>query len=202
MEDNQEEELYYCDFCSEECTEDEIINFGDHSMCQNCYDEKMVTCDHCGSTIWQDNAVSDEHTCLCQECYEDHYQTCCECGRIIHYDDSFYEESDDDQDSPYCEMCFNKGNHVIHSYSYKPSPVFYGKGLFMGVELEIDGGGESNQNAERIIEIANSDAEHVYIKHDGSLHDGFEIVTHPMNLEYHMKSMPWKKILTEAVGMA
>ena len=49
--------------------------------------------------------------------------------------------------------------------------------------------------------MANGDRELVYCKHDGSLNDGFEIVTHPMALEFHQKNMPWSEILREAVSM-
>ena len=40
----------------------------------------------------------------------------------------------------------------------------------------------------------------MYIKHDGSLDDGFECVTHPMTLDYHINQMPWRAILNKAVA--
>ena len=49
--------------------------------------------------------------------------------------------------------------------------------------------------------IGNRINEHIYCKHDGSLDDGFEIVSHPATLEYHTKTIPWKKILDEALEM-
>ena len=44
----------------------------------------------------------------------------------------------------YCSECFEKLRETsIKSYNYKPEPIFYGSGdLFLGVELEIDKGGE------------------------------------------------------------
>ena len=69
----------------------------------------------------------------------------------------------------------------VHDYYYKPEPIFYGTGSrYLGVELEIDEGGESHENAGQILRLANSGDELVYCKHDGSLNEGFEIVTHPM----------------------
>ena len=41
----------------------------------------------------------------------------------------------------------------------------------------------------------------IYCKHDGSLDEGFEIVTHPMALEFHQKEMPWEAVMREAVTM-
>ena len=37
-----------------------------------------------------------------------------------------------------------------------------------------------------------------YCKHDGSLDEGFEIVTHPMTLDFHLHRMPWERIVEEA----
>lgn len=74
-----------------------------------------------------------------------------------------------------------RSNETIKSYYYKPEPIFYGSGnLFMGVELEIDKGGEEPDKADGILSVANKDSEHIYAKHDGSIEDGFEIVSHPV----------------------
>ena len=83
-----------------------------------------------------------------------------------------------------------------------PDLVFHGKGLrHFGVELEIDNGGTDRYNAEKVLNIANADAENLYIKTDGSLDDGLELVTHPMTLEYHLNAMPWAEILHKAQSM-
>lgn len=89
----------------------------------------------------------------------------------------------------------------INDYYYKPEPVFYGNSSdnrYFGVELEIDYGGEVDENAHLIMQVANRQAEHIYCKHDGSIDDGFELVSHPMTLEYHLTQMPWLDVLTEA----
>lgn len=71
----------------------------------------------------------------------------------------------------------------------------------MGVELELDRGGEIDSNAERLLDIANADCTKLYIKRDGSLDEGMELVTHPMSLDYHCNEMPWEDICHEAVVM-
>ena len=58
--------------------------------------------------------------------------------------------------------------------------------------------GEDNDNATEILHIANIERPLVYCKHDGSLDDGFEIVTHPMTLDFHLHNMPWERIVEEA----
>ena len=76
-------------------------------------------------------------------------------------------------------------NEIIHDYGYKPEPIFYGDDdMYMGVELEVDFGGESSSNAEDLLCIANFPNERMYIKHDGSIEDGFETVTHLISLDY------------------
>lgn len=94
-------------------------------------------------------------------------------------------------------------NTQIKNYYYKPVPIFYGTGpRFFGVELEIDEGGEFDANAKKLLELVNSQGEErLYCKHDGSLEDGFELVTHPMSLAYHHQEMPWAELLKEAVSM-
>src|SRR5699024_5639288 len=73
--------------------------------------------------------------------------------------------------------------------------------LYMGVELEIDEGGEDEDSAEEIYYIANRTADHLYMKHDGSLDNGFELVSHPMTLNYHKGKMPWRDILRKAINL-
>ena len=52
------------------------------------------------------------------------------------------------------------------------------------------------------MEVANAGGkEYLYCKHDGSLDDGFEMVTHPMTLDFHMPKMPWEQILDRAIRM-
>lgn len=72
---------------------------------------------------------------------------------------------------------------------------------FSGSSLMIDRGGKIDANAEKLYDIANVNAEHIYIKSDGSLNDGFEIVTHPMTLDFHKEHMPWKAITQKALDM-
>ena len=73
--------------------------------------------------------------------------------------------------------------------------------FFYGVELEIDKGGEEHSNAQKLLDIANRNEERIYCKHDGSLNDGFEIVSHPMTLDYHINHMNWKEIFDRAIKL-
>lgn len=138
---------------------------------------------------------------LCGSCYDNYYTTCEDCGRIIHRDCANYV--DDYDDIPYCDSCIEEHrSHSIHDYSYKPDPIFYGdSNRYFGVELEIDDGGKDSDNADELLHIGNKSGEHIYIKSDGSLSNGMEIVTHPMSLNYHKTKMPWEEVMRRAVQL-
>ncbi len=190
-----------CSVCCEPYPLDQLIEFDGQLLCPSCLGIETMVCSRCGRRFWNDDNAGDDDTPLCQSCYDRFYTACDRCGRTILEDDAYYE--DEDRDEPLCWSCYSRTqeNKQIHDYYYKPEPIFYGEGSrYFGVELEIDGAGEDSQNACQLMRIANRGRELVYCKHDGSLSDGFEIVTHPMTLDYHQNTMPWEEILQDAVA--
>lgn len=151
----------------------------------------------------RDNARTDDNYSLCEDCYESYYTSCENCGAIIANDDAYY--LDDYDEYPYCYNCYHRelSCRKIHDYSFKPNPIFYGEnGRYFGVELEVDEGGCDEDNAEEILYITNNRTEdRLYIKKDGSLDEGMELVSHPMALVYHKQVMPWKEIMKKLVSM-
>lgn len=181
---------------------EDLYEFHEQFLCEDCLSSETAFCEQCGGRIWADDNAGDEHIHLCQSCYDRCYTRCSHCGRVVSDADVFYPE--DDSDQVLCDMCSRhyQSAQVIHDYYYKPEFTFYGDGnRYFRVELEIDGAGESNPSARKILEIANAEGQRLYCKHDGSLDDGFELVTHPMTLAYHLKEMPWEKILNKAKSM-
>ena len=166
-------------------------------LCEDCADHLTLVCDHCGERFYEENAVEDDHTTLCEHCFDAHYTRCRDCGRIVRNYNAYFDEDDG-----YCSDCWAEHDEAIHEYSYTPDLVFHGKGLrHFGVELEIDNGGTVSSHAKQLLEIANRDAENLYIKTDGSLDEGLELVTHSMTLEYHLNEMPWAEVLRKAQSM-
>ena len=161
--------------------------FGGQALCPTCLGEHTVTCTHCGTRVWVFDNAGTEDMPLCQRCYDNCYTSCTRCGALLRRDDACFEDDDDDEYDPLCHHCYSSIKKSIQNYYYKPAPIFYGEGnRFFGVELEIDGAGERDSAAEQLMDIANGNhLEHLYCKHDGSLEDGFELVTHPMTLKYH-----------------
>ena len=179
---------------------DAIIIVDNLPYCQSCIDEHFTTCGQCSTIIRDSDIVTDDYTTLCQGCFDDQYTRCTDCHEII-FRNMAYEYND----RPYCHTCYDtyagddEDGISLHDYSYKPEPMFFGMGeRFFGLELEIDEGGKCCDNAERLLLVANDSDEHIYIKSDGSLNCGMEIVTHPMTLLYHMETMPWTDTLVKA----
>jgi len=193
-----EPEKMHCDFCGCEIAEGDGMYVEGGLLCNDCVDEQTVTCEHYGDVIWSCNSVSDGNIELCQECFDRHYRRCESCDRIVNENDTYWEN-----DLPYCCGCYEEiCDEEIEDYDYKPDPIFYGNGnRFFGVELEIDEGGKDNDNARQLKDLANYRDERIYIKSDGSLNYGMEIVSHPMTLEYHLREMNWESLLEEAIEM-
>lgn len=187
-----------CCRCNAELDVSEAYLFQNELYCESCLYEITYICDECGERILREDDAGDEDTVLCQHCRDNHYCTCAGCGILVHQNNVYTENG-----CNYCHSCYAElKDSAIEDYSYKPCPVFHGTaGRYFGVELELDEGGESGDNASALMDIANAGADNIYIKRDGSLNEGFEIVTHPMSLEYHQKEMPWQSVLQEAVSM-
>ena len=193
-------EKIVCSSCGIELIRETANEFDGLVLCAECLQKQTTSCECCGDRIWNDDAQGDSNVTLCNHCYEYNYTRCEQCGRVIHNDSAYYF---DDDDYPYCYECKEKLDDApIKSYNYKPEPIFYGSGnLFIGVELEIDKGGETDKNASNILDVANCLSEHIYCKHDGSIDSGFEMVSHPMTYEYHLNSMNWNKVFDTAIEM-
>jgi hypothetical protein len=100
-------------------------------------------------------------------------------------DDDCNDDDDDDDDSDMDSACIN-------SYSYRPSMNFHKlsneneNAPFFGIELEVE---RKNSNGLKHKYMAGMiKNEHWYFKTDGSLTDGFEIVTHPLTFNYIQQS--------------
>lgn len=183
--------------------------YDEYVVCSDCHDDgvdngEYCQCDGCGD-VFDDNRISmhgngrhNDIYHICNYC-EDNYVTCDSCGDIIHIDDADWDE---DNDVYYCTYCHDA--NVIHSYSYKPNPIFgttdartdgfgnySGTELTFGVELECDKGNDDPNTAARDVQKL---TDRLYIKHDGSLNFGYEIVTHPGTLAWHMNSFPWAAV--------
>ena len=171
---------------------------------ETAYDRPLVirtgvrVCDRCASNSF-----------YCEPCAEWTFDSS-DCASCSPWDGNL--DSDDDDDEPHeyqrwcdCYACQqyrdygrNNGDEPrgILSYSYKPTPRFHGDGpVYLGPEIELEFGGNSYSVYEKLQQIAYSVNDAIgnlgYVKSDGSLDSGMEIVTHPMSYDYAIDNFPW-----------
>lgn len=158
--------------------------------CRICLDEYLeerdeslddyFSCNSCDSLYHMDNVCYFNGENYCERCIDNNVYRCSDC------DTEYWDGEEHD--------CSDSYGGLIHDYSYKPSPYFFGRSpgerIFMGFELEVevrDGG--MREHAER---VKTSLGEHAYLKYDGSLDHGFEIVTHPHSLDSYRKEFDFE----------
>lgn len=215
--EHDEDEVICC-YCGNAVDPGDAYTIEGQIYCEDCCESNFTVCDNCNCYVRPDEVESDQDdTQICASCYMSEYTRCDRCERIIH-DSDVYRLNDDD-DCVYCSSCYEELEKTvpIHNYSYKPTPVFYDRAAhhneikdtrYLGVELEVDsdeyiGDYYQEEIANNILDIANRGLDHekrLYIKHDGSLNHGFEAVSHPMTLDYHLNTMPWKEIMSELIA--
>ena len=138
------------------------------------------SCNSCENMFHRDNNRYYNSGVYCITCYENYYYECEDCGASAWDGDGHRcEYDDDDEDS-----------NTIHSYSYRPSPYFFGTGQYhLGFELEVESRRNSRYEGAELAQ--NELGGHAYMKDDGSLNDGFEIVTHPHTLSAYQTDFNW-----------
>lgn len=139
-------------------------------------------------------------TSLGSACEECGYPTCIVCDQDHSCADT---DSNDEEEQP----SYHNRNRIIHTYDYIPPKFIFhstkkdhNNNRYFGIELEIDGGGESSSNAKEILQWSDGESLY-YIKHDGSLNDGLEVVSMPATVKYHLKEFPWQHIVETASAL-
>ena len=159
-------------------SDDECSGYDDHDYAE---------CSCCSDVIVTDmeEYYTDEYgDPVCQDCRDEYYVWCYDCDNLMHRDNAYCDEDDGEYR---CERCHDQhSSGQIHSYGYKPTPVFNGEardGLYFGLEIETDCGRAQSFSSECSQVFGNV----MYYKSDGSLSsDGVECVTHPMSYDYAM----------------
>jgi hypothetical protein len=115
-------------------------------------------------------------------------------GDLRHRDDVYYWESDDEyhdeaEDEDYDEdEEQNENSSIIRNYSFKPILQFISMPYdskevpFFGIELEVERMDKSETSRGDMAKKIENKA--WYFKNDGSLNNGFELVSHPLTFSY------------------
>lgn len=195
-----EEHFYMCECCGKYVDGDELVSVDNWGVfyCEDCADAECYQCMDCGGyftrcSIRLEDLDREEY--ICDAC-ADRWAQCDDCGRILDADDAQYDDY-----CAYCQDCWEE-NHAgaIEDYSYKPRPEIRRAtpgALLFGVELEVDCGDDREDAAADVVATGGG---RVYCKGDGSLADGFEIVSHPGDLAHHLGEMPWAEICTDCTN--
>jgi hypothetical protein len=148
-------------------------------VCVTCRD-----CDTCDRHVMRSRLTN---TCcgdrVCRVCLRANYRQCGDCDSYVHgNEECCTPDYDEDNDSD---------SSLINGYNHKPRPIFHGDGkLFFGPEIEVEV--EYGYDVHEAALVATRNLGTLgYLKADGSLSRGFEIVTHPMSYEYVMSDFPW-----------
>jgi len=133
---------------------------------------------------------------VCLFCYVNNYVQCTRC-RIYFVRTESEEEFSLIKEEGYCKTCTKAIETImIKENTYKPKAKFYKSAkeedspLFYGIELEVNCQEEMSDPVLKAMNKA-----HVYLKYDGSIGVGFEIVTHPHS--FSAQKELWKKFFSE-----
>ena len=168
----------------------DFTNIQGEEMCNGCLDvwfeenggrDSWIICEACSEYEHRDSARWYCDELYCDPCYDNNVYECDDCGETYwsEHDCSAYNDGDGSSYSSY-----------IHSYSYRPQTHFFGEAKYhMGFELEVEARNTSRNEGAELAHMQLGDR--AYLKEDGSLSDGFEIVTHPHTLKMYQTSFPW-----------
>lgn len=159
-------------------TDDDWNEVNGYMWCQSCTDYHAYWCSGC-SEYSTDSMVypEDRSGSYCEHCITDAYY--CEGCDEYWFDGCTNCDREDESDG-----------RTIHDYSYKPDAIFHstevGDRLFFGIEMETEakrGNWDTRRDAAEYAQRLEP-MELAYLKNDGSLTCGFEIVTHPMTHDF------------------
>ena len=214
METDEEEAVVInCYLCSSECTDNHYFadTLQDDAICESC----LRICERCDDTMTRDDDYShvDGRDLWCQSCLENHANWCDGCGEWTSGSTYYPEDRNSSycegciENASWCEGCdayymdgcsncdtedYLDGDRIVHDYGYRPDPIFYSSSpderLYFGIEIEVEAKGGNYETRREGARRAHAleDSQLAYLKNDGSLNCGFEIVTHPMSHDYYM----------------
>lgn len=181
----------YCEDCGEIVLKEKAVELDGEYYCGAC----LVTCDTCGCLHprrYTHMAEDSDCNYYCSRCFEDETYLCNDCGRRFRYSDSVTEIDG----YFYCDECVDGHKSPIECYhTFKSSGgiKFYGdekrsQTPYMGFELEVDTDCQINRTA--VINRFKDDfGNFLHYEEDGSLRYGWENISQPASLSYHMEMM-------------
>jgi hypothetical protein len=183
-----------CERCNDGVRNDDTHTVDNESWCDYCYENHSYYCENCCESSSESTTYVGD-TPYCEGCYSDNCYYCDDCDESYHNDYPCDCRESDTVEGKCCRAYRSSG--TIHDYSCKPAPIFKGtskRNMYLGFELETE-----MPNVDSASLFASSTLlGTAYLKHDGSISSGFEIVTHPhTHQEYRENStLLWNTIET------
>jgi len=205
----------YCSSCHKkvyiECSCCKVIVYKDQIKigkkdkkyyCANCYSQLFTSCGGCKLEMFKKDNLHRQGidgSYYCKPCFNERFGTCDKCGNYQYHDDL---RIDEDTGKKYCLNCWRQ-IAPIKDYRFVPKYEFqkfaWENTLFLGFELEIDTPPNilPEQVAIRFSNFLKKEGinDYMYFKHDGSI-KGFELVTHPLTLQFMHKNLKMKTWLS------
>ena len=201
-----EDRVSTCDCCEHTFLRRELRTETNHfdedvDVCEDCFESRCYYCDYhdrheIDTSRWEDNSMYvSNYGRICMEAYENsgEFSYCEDCGEMYHFDDLEYLESDD---CSYCVDCVDDHRDEgyitsYHDHDYDEKFMVDGEEenstLLFGIELEVERSNRrtATDKAKMSEILYDMDEDGILaFEHDGSLYDGFEIITQPMSFEY------------------
>ena len=181
----------------------------DDYVCRDCLNDNYTYCSYCdeyrpSEEVHNVYVHDDGYMDICEGCLEEYYVECSNCGDYVHIDDA----RETDWGDWYCHDCYPGNGNGIHDYHYSDDPAYdmpylgveeRSSKLLTGWELEVEKeggwhrGDDPDDYAVKVRETLGMD--YCVVCHDGSLCDGFEIISCPATLEHHLKTLKIKGAL-------
>lgn len=211
-----------CQCCGDIVNEDYTNSTVDGITCSDCINNYYTWCEwdsdfyECDSCEWVE-CVNSFVSCDTLR-YSDDFYRCYYCEEWHTTENLYTLRFDDGDEAHVCEGCGDRhyywddenGRYTeseprfIRNYHDTPDLKFYdidnvksrgANGVkYLGVELELQGGGEDDDNAREIL-----NNEPLYAMHDCSLSYGFEVISHPATIDYHLHKIDWDGVIERAL---
>lgn len=202
------EDFTWCDECCNYVENDDMVEihreFGiNFEICRDCAESDrggdFTWCSHCEewwiSSNMHDYDGGDE--CCCSNCLENmEINECSECGELVserythwHHENAYcagcFEEQgySDDNDEEIAITCYHGFN------AWVPRTTKPDEKLLFGFELEVYNKENNISNTNAATEVKRIMNQLVVCSYDGSIGDGFEIISHPMSYSYFLTQL-------------
>lgn len=188
-----------CDDCGAWELKREVRSyFGDNNaeICRSCIENEYRWSEYYENYVYSDSS---------RDAFDENGNRC-----VIHEDDGDFEYSDDDEE--YYHVDYNPANRVIGNYHsskgmQRPQVSDWTKmkKRYLGVELEVEvlTGYDRRDKAMALHRKINDEmfGANVFFENDGSLTNGFEIISQPMGMDKHREVWRWLKERDSVRGM-